>query len=106
MTHRKRRIWARTAIGSVALAVLAVLAVQGCAPATPAAADAGVQHDLSIAAAKAAYGEYLTDSAAEPFRVHGWPALARSNTSSVVTAGPRWPFVSARRWADARNHCG
>jgi len=55
------------------LAVLAVLAVQGCAPATsgtaastgPAAqatADAGVQPDLTIAAAKAVYQTYLTQS--------------------------------------------
>jgi len=57
-------IWARTMIGSAALAALAVLAVQGCAPAAPAAAASGVPHDLSIAAAKAAYGTYITDSAA------------------------------------------
>jgi hypothetical protein len=71
VTHRKRGIWTRTTIGSAALAALAVLAVQGCAPATsatasstgPAAqatADAGVQHDLTIAAAQAVYQTYLT----------------------------------------------
>jgi len=57
-------IWARTTIGSAALAALAVLAVQGCAPAAPAAAAAGVSPDLSIAAAKAVYSSYITDSAA------------------------------------------
>ena len=55
-------IWARTTIGSAALAVLAVLAVQGCAPAAPPAAASGVQHDLSIAQAKAVYNTYITDS--------------------------------------------
>jgi hypothetical protein len=65
VTHRKRRIWARTTIGSAALAALVVLAVQGCAPAAPAApaaAASGVQHDLSIAAAKAVYQKYVTES--------------------------------------------
>jgi len=89
VTHRKRRIWARTAIGSVALAVLAVLAVQGCAPATPAAADAGVQHDLSIAAAKAAYGEYLTDSAAAA-------AQGDETAGLAIVAGAQWYQVKAQ----------
>jgi hypothetical protein len=67
VTHRKRGIRTRATIGSAALAALAVLAVQGCAPATsataaPATAEAGVQHDLSIATAKAAYQTYLTES--------------------------------------------
>ena len=62
MTHRQRRIWARTTVGSVALAALAVLAVQGCAPATSPAAASGVQHDVSIAQAKAVYNTYITES--------------------------------------------
>jgi hypothetical protein len=57
-------IWARTTIGSAALAALAVLAVQGCAPAAPAAAASGAQHDLSIAQAKAVYATYIADSEA------------------------------------------
>jgi len=55
-------IWARTTIGSAALAALAVLAVQGCAPQAPAAAASSVQPVLSIASAKAVYAKYITDS--------------------------------------------
>jgi hypothetical protein len=55
-------IWTRTTIGSAALAALAMLAVQGCAPAAPAAPASGASPDLTIAAAKAVYGTYITDS--------------------------------------------
>jgi hypothetical protein len=89
VTHRKRKIWTRTTIGSVALAVLAVLAVQGCAPATPAAADPGVQHDLSIATAKAAYGEYLTKSAAAA-------AQGDETAGLAIVAGAQWYQVKAQ----------
>jgi hypothetical protein len=73
----------------VALAVLAVLAVQGCAPATPAAADPGVQHDLSIATAKAAYGAYITDSAAAA-------AQGDETAGLALVADAQWYQVKAQ----------
>jgi len=123
-------------IGSAALAALAVLAVQGCAPA-PEAAASGVQHDLTIATAKAVYGTYLTDSAAaaaqgdevaglahvadaEWYQVKGqYTALATAGTPvptytysaprfyvPALTGFPQWFAVSAKRRADTNSHPG
>ena len=102
MTHRKRIIWARTTIGSAALAAVAVLAVQGCAPAAPAATASGVQHDLSIAAAKAVYGTYITDSdtaAAQGDEVAGLAHVAdaqwyqvQGQYTALATAGTPVPM--------------
>ena len=94
MTHRKRGIWSRTTIGSAALAALAVLAVQGCAPATSAAAahataDAGVQHDLSIAAAQVAYQTYLTKSDAAA-------AQGDSVAGLAIVADAQWAQVKGQ----------
>ena len=62
MTHRRRRTWAGTAIGSAALATVALLGIQGCAPATPADAVTHASHSVSLAEAEAVYGSYLTAS--------------------------------------------
>jgi hypothetical protein len=125
VTHRKRRIWTRTAIGSAALAALAVLAVQGCAPATsatadptpPAAqatADAGVRHDLSIAAAKVVYQTYLTESdaaAAQGDQTAGLAIVAdaqwaqvKGQYTALTTAGtpvPRYQYSAPRFYVPA-----
>jgi hypothetical protein len=123
VTHRKRRIWIRTAIGSAALAVLAV---QGCAPATsatasstgPAAqatADAGVQHDLTIAAAKVVYQTYLTESdaaAAQGDQTAGLAIVAdaqwaqlKGQYTALTTAGtpvPRYQYSAPRFYVPAK----
>jgi len=63
----RRKAWARTAIGSAALAAVTLLAIQGCsAPPAPAAAVTRAYHTLSLSAAQAAYDQYVaaSDSAA------------------------------------------
>jgi hypothetical protein len=126
VTHRKRGIWTRTTIGSAALAALAVLAVQGCAPATsatasstgPAAqatADAGVQHDLTIAAAQAVYQTYLTESdaaAAQGDQTAGLALVAdaqwaqlKGQYTALTTAGtpvPRYQYSAPRFYVPAK----
>jgi hypothetical protein len=94
VTHRKRGIWTRATTGSAALAVLAVLAVQGCSPAAPAAAaqataDAGVRHDLSIAAAKVVYRTYLARSAAAA-------AQGDATTGLAIVADAQWAQVKGQ----------
>jgi hypothetical protein len=97
VTHRKRGIWSRTTIGSAALAALAVLAVQGCAPATSAAtaatahatADAGVRHDLSIAAAQVVYRTYLARSAAAA-------AQGDETAGLAIVADAQWAQVKGQ----------
>ncbi len=89
MTHRRRRTWAGTAIGSVALAAVTLLAVQGCAPAAPAAAVTGASHDVSLATAESVYGTYLkvSDAAAA--------AGNKTQALSIVTAA-QWAQVKAQ----------
>jgi hypothetical protein len=121
VTHRKRRIWTRTTIGSAAIAALALLAVQGCAPANPAAAaqapaDAGVRHELSIAAAKVAYQTYLTESDAAAARGDEQAGLAivadaewaqvRGQYTTLATAGtpvPRYQYSAPQFYVPAQS---
>jgi hypothetical protein len=51
-------------MGAVALGVVTLLAVQGCAPSDSTAAASGAEHSLTIAAARAAYQTYLSQSRA------------------------------------------
>jgi hypothetical protein len=123
VTHRKRGIWTRTTIGSAALAALAVLAVQGCAPAAPATtapaapatADAGVQHDLSIAAAKVVYQTYLTESDAAAAQGDATAGLAivadakwtqlKGQYAALTAAGtpvPRYQYSAPRFYVPAQ----
>ena len=94
MTHRKRRTWAATAIGSVALAAATLLAAQGCAPAAPAASAAPAaeaitpaRHDLPLATAEAVYGTYLAASDA---------AAAEGNETQALS------IASAAQWDQAK----
>ena len=90
MTHRRRRTCAATAIGSVALAAVTLLAAQGCAPAAPAAnAVTPASHSVSLAAAEFVYGSYLTASDAA--------AAAGDKTQglSIVTAA-QWAQVKSQ----------
>jgi hypothetical protein len=121
VTHRKRGIWTRTTIGSAALAALAALAVQGCAPATSATAaqataDAGVQHDLSIAAAKVVYQTYLTESdaaAAQGDETAGLAIVAdaqwaqvKGHYTALTSAGtpvPRYQYSAPQFYVPARS---
>jgi hypothetical protein len=89
VTHRRRRTWASTAIGSVALAAVTLLAVQGCAPATPADAVTHASHSVSLAAAEAVYGSYLVASDAAAATGDKAQAL------SIVTAA-QWGQVKAQ----------
>ncbi len=87
MTYRRRRTWAGTAIGSVALAAVTLLGTQGCAPATAADAVTHASHNVSLAAAETVYGSYLTASAA---------AAAASNETLALS------IVSAAQWAQVK----
>jgi hypothetical protein len=71
------------------LAAVALLAVQGCAPATPAAADAvtHANHSVSIGTAEAVYGSYLAASDA---------AAAAGNQTQGLS------IVSAAQWAQVK----
>jgi hypothetical protein len=67
VTLGRRKTWARTAIGSAALAAVTVLTIAGCsAPPAPASAVTTADHTLSLSAAKQVYDRYLaaSDSAA------------------------------------------
>jgi hypothetical protein len=56
----RRATWA---VAATALIAVSLLAVQGCAPADPQAHAAGsARHDLTFAAARAAYQTYITES--------------------------------------------
>ncbi len=105
MTLGRRRIWAGTAIGSAALAAVTLLAVQGCAPATPADAATGAYHGLTFAQAEAVYSSYLTVSdaaAAQGDKTQGlsvvtatqWAQVKSQYTAlaSVGTAVPRYRY--------------
>ncbi len=87
MTHRKRRTWAGTAIGSAALAAVTLLAAQGCAPASPADAVTQASHSVSFATAQQAYQSYVDTSDAAAVR--GDMTLALS-------------IVTAAQWAQVR----
>ena len=87
VTHRRRRTWAGTAIGSVALAAVTLLGTQGCAPATSADAVTHASHSVSLAAAEAAYGSYLTASDA---------AAAAGNETQALS------IVTAAQWAQVK----
>ena len=89
VTHRRRRTWAGTAIGSVALAAVTLLAVQGCAPATSADAVTHASHSVSLAAAETVYSSYLAASDAAAAAGDETQAL------SIVTAG-QWAQVRAQ----------
>ncbi len=88
MTHRRRRTWAGIAIGSAALAATTLLAVQGCAPATPAAAVTRADHSLSLSTAEATYRSYLAASEA---------AAAQGNKALGLSV------VTAAQWAQVRS---
>jgi hypothetical protein len=64
VTLRKRRTWAGTATAAVALAAVTLLAVAGCSGSAPAAATLSrdASHGLTIAAARSAYQQYVTQS--------------------------------------------
>ncbi len=87
MTHRRRRTWAGTAIGSIALAAVTLLATQGCAPTAPAGAAGQVRHTVSLAAAETVYGSYLKASDAA--------AAAGSQTHGLA-------IVTAAQWAQVK----
>jgi len=82
-------MWAGTAIGTAALAAATLLAVQGCAPATPADADAITQprHSVSLGAAEAVYRSYITVSDA---------AAAAGNAEQGLAA------VAYAQWAQVK----
>ncbi len=89
MTHRRRRTWASTAIGSAALAAVTLLAVQGCAPDPPADAITNASHSVSLASAEAVYGSHLVASDAAAAAGNEAQAL------SIVTAA-QWTQVKAQ----------
>jgi hypothetical protein len=65
VTLRKRRTWAGTAIAAVAFAAVTLLAAAGCsgsAPAASATLSRDASHSLTIAAARKAYQQYVTQS--------------------------------------------
>ena len=87
MTHRRRRTWAGTAIGSAALAAVTLLGIQGCAPATPADAVTHASHSVSLGAAEAVYGSYLTASDA---------AAAAGNKTQALS------IATSAQWAQVK----
>jgi hypothetical protein len=82
VTLRKGRTWPGTAIAAVAFAAVTLLAAAGCSGSAPAASatlsrDAG--HSLTIAAARLAYQQYVTQSrqyAADGDRTKGLDLVA------------------------------
>jgi hypothetical protein len=66
--HRRRRSWARTAIGSAALAAATLLTIQGCAPAAPADAGTGTSrgpaYAQTLAQAQGTFSRIISTSAA------------------------------------------
>ena len=89
MTHRKRRTWAGTAIGSAALAAVTLLAAQGCAPATLADAVTPASHSVSFVTAQQAYEKYVAASDAAAAQGDQTAALSK------VTAA-QWAQVSGQ----------
>jgi hypothetical protein len=85
VTHGRRRTWAGAAIGSVALAAVTLLAVQGCAPDPPADAVAQPSHAVSLTTAEAVYGSYLAASDA-----------AAGNETQALS------LVAAAQWAQVK----
>lgn len=86
MTHRRRRTWVGTAIGSAALAVATLLAVQGCAPAAPAQAASPAHYGLTRAQAEAAYSSYLAASDAAA-------AAGNQTLGLTIVADAQWSQV-------------
>ena len=89
MTHRKRRTWAGTAIGSAALAAVTLLAAQGCAPVPPADAVTPASHSVSFVTAQQAYEKYVAASDAAAAQGDQTAALSK------VTAA-QWAQVSGQ----------
>jgi hypothetical protein len=93
VTHRRRRSWARTAIGSAALAGATLLAIQGCAPGTSATTDASTGHGPSYAQAmtqaRSAFTSYVSVSTATA------ASGARAKALGVV-ANAQWAEVKAQ----------
>ena len=102
MTDGRRRTWGGTLIGclgAAALGGLVLLSVQGCAPASSAAAITGGQHGLTVSGARAAYDSYLAASnaaAAAGNEVQGlalaadaqWAVLHAQYTALASTGKP------------------
>jgi hypothetical protein len=88
VTHRRRRTWAgSTAIGSVALAAVTLLAVQGCAPDPPAAAVTHASHTVSLTTAEAVYSSYLAASDA---------AGGHETQALLLTTAAQWAQVKGQ----------
>ena len=94
MTHRRRRTWAGTAIGSVALAAVTLLAVQGCAPDPPAAASAHASHTVSLTAAEAVYSSYLAASDA---------ATGHETQALLLATAAQWAQIKGQYTADRKS---
>jgi hypothetical protein len=94
VTHGKGWAWAArrhsaaAAIGTVALAAMTLLSVQGCAPAPDADADTPASHSVTFADARAAYQTYLDVS-------HG--AAATGDAASALTV------ITSAQWAQTRS---
>ena len=78
-----------TALGSAVLAAVTLLAVQGCAPATPAEAVTHASLSVSFGTAEAVYGSYLATSDAAA--AHGNQAQGLS-----IVTGAQWAQVSGQ----------
>ena len=87
VTHRRRRTWAGTAIGAALLAVLTLLAIQGCAPAPAADAVTPARHSVTFATAQAVYRSYLMASDA---------AAVQGDKTQALT------LVTAAQWAQVK----
>ena len=88
----RRKTWTGTAIGSAALAVVTLLAIQGCssaASAGSAAADTPAGPSLSISAAQTAYDSYLaaSDSAA---------SQGDETQGLAIAGGAQWSQLKAQ----------
>ena len=79
---------AAAAIGAVALAVVILLSVQGCAPAPDADADTPPVHSVTFAGARIAYQNYLKVSDA---------AAAKGDVTSALSV------VTAAQWAQTKS---
>jgi hypothetical protein len=87
VTHRRRRTWAGTAIGAALLAVVTLLAIQGCAPAPAADAVTPARHSVTFATAQAVYHSYLKASDA---------AAVQGDKTQALT------LVTAAQWAQVK----
>ena len=79
---------AAAAIGAVALAVVTLLSVQGCAPAPDADADTPPAHSVTFAGARIAYQNYLKVSDA---------AAAKGDVTAALSV------VTAAQWAQTKS---